>query len=85
MIENSGSRLRDEIGLIGGQSFHVAAQSDSWQPWGHLDPDVVCESNGMHDGPEIVVTVGTPIQNAENQIDFRGGMNGERCIGGEEG
>ena len=85
MIQNGGGGLRDEIAPIRGQFFRVAGQFNPGQRWRHLYPYLICESDGVHDGPEIVVAVETPIQNAKDQIDFGGSMNGERCFGRKDG
>jgi hypothetical protein len=34
----------------------------------------------MHDGPEVVITVGAASQNAENEIDLRRSVNDEGVV-----
>jgi hypothetical protein len=75
-IKNGGRCFIDEIALINGQSLCIACEPDPTGGSRQLNQQLVLKTDRVHNGPEIMVAIGATIEDAKNQVDFCGGMDG---------
>jgi hypothetical protein len=67
----------DQVGLVRRQSWRIAPELNAVVARREPDTHFINQSHCLHDRPEVVVTIGTAIKNAEDEIDFGGSENGE--------
>jgi hypothetical protein len=63
--------------MVGRQPRRLAFELKAVVARTELNAHFVLHGHGLHDRPEVVVTIGTTIENAKDEIDFGRSGNGE--------
>jgi hypothetical protein len=75
-FKNGGRCFIDEVALINSQSLCIACEPDPTGRSRQLNQQLVLKTDRVHNGPEIMIAIGATIEDAKNQVDFCGGMDG---------
>jgi hypothetical protein len=78
MLKNRCRGTIYKVGLIRTQGERIAPQFDIGVVMTESDYDLVLQTHGLHEGPNIVKSVESAVENSEDEIDLRRGENRDR-------